>query len=77
MGGGDAGLHFGDQEIEHFGRQPSGAAHALETRRIVDGDGEAGAPGGFERLGGRQFGAHWRPFKQGAIAPAQVRASIC
>ncbi len=46
MGGGDAGLDLGHQQVEHLGGDPPGPAHALEILRPVQGDGEMGALGG-------------------------------
>ena len=56
--GGDARLHFGHQQVEHLGRQPSGAAHALEIGRIVQRHREMGAAGGFEGFGIGHEGHH-------------------
>ncbi len=36
--GGDARDHVRDQQVEALGRQPSGAAHALEALRAVQLD---------------------------------------
>ena len=50
-GGGDARLDQGHQQVQHLGGQAAGPAHALEIRRLVQGDGEMGLAGGFENLG--------------------------
>ena len=36
-GGGDARLHLRHQQVQHFGGQPAGPAHALEIRRARAG----------------------------------------
>ena len=41
--------HFGHKKVEHFGRQPSGAAHAFEALFAEHGNGDACAPCGFEQ----------------------------
>ena len=50
IGGGDAGLHFGHQQVQHFGGQPAGPAHALEILRMVHRHREMGAARRFEHL---------------------------
>src|SRR5258706_12803516 len=47
-GGGYAGPHFRDEEIEHFGGEPSGVAHALEIFGPGRGDGKGRAAGGLQ-----------------------------
>ena len=37
--GGDARLDVGGQQVEHFGRQASGDAHAFNVGGSLDGDG--------------------------------------
>ena len=50
LGGGDARLHQRHQQVQHLGGQAAGPAHALEIRRIVQGDREMGLAGGVEDL---------------------------
>ena len=44
LAGGDARLDVGRDEVERLGRQPAGAAHALEALGAVDLDGALVAP---------------------------------
>jgi len=43
--GGDSGPDVGSDEIEHFGRQAAGQAHALDVRGSFDDDGHDGGRG--------------------------------
>ena len=54
--GGDAGLHLGNEQVEHLGGQPAGAAHALEVLRLVQSHREMGPAGRFEHIGLRHDG---------------------
>ena len=58
MGGGDAGLHLRHEQVQHLGREPARAAHALEILGAVQRDREMGPLGGLEGVGFGHEGHH-------------------
>jgi len=45
-----ARLHFGNEQVQHFGGQSPRSAHPYEVARVVQGHRKMGATGGFKHI---------------------------